>query len=102
MLSLNRPKDESDVDLENVVCYPLDGEATISLKDICTDKGTNYSFSLDLTKLGYYEVTITASSTQSELATDSGDCIPYGNTVWYIYMERYRWQTGFLYQRDFV
>lgn len=83
---LNRPKDESDVDLENVVCYPLDGEATISLKDICTDKGTNYSFSLDLTKLGYYEVTITASSTQSELAqipvTVFRMGTPYGTFTW--------------------
>lgn len=65
---LNRPKDESDVDESDVKCYLLDQEATIDLSDICTDKGTNHSFSLDVKKLGMYEVTLTAGSTQSELA----------------------------------
>lgn len=65
---INRPKDESDVDDSDVKCYVLDDEATIDLSDICTDKGSNHSFSLDVKKLGMYKVTLTASSTQSELA----------------------------------
>ncbi|WP_330421100.1 glycoside hydrolase family 3 protein [Roseburia sp. AM59-24XD] len=45
---INRPADESDVDESTVKFYELDGDLTIDLSDICTDKGTNYSFGLDI------------------------------------------------------
>lgn len=65
---INRPADESDVDESTVEFYELDGDLTIDLSDICTDKGTNYSFGLDILTAGTYEMTLTASSTQSEVA----------------------------------
>lgn len=65
---INRPADESDVDESTVKLYELDGDLTIDLSDICTDKGTNYSFGLDILTAGTYEMTLTASSTQSEVA----------------------------------
>lgn len=65
---INRPADESDVDESTVKFYELDGDLTIDLSDICADKGTNYSFGLDILTAGTYEMTLTASSTQSEVA----------------------------------
>lgn len=65
---INRPADESDVDESTVKFYGLDGDLTIDLSDICTDKGTNYSFGLDILTAGTYEMTLTASSSQSEVA----------------------------------
>ena len=65
---INRPADESDVDESTVKFYELDGDLTIDLSNICTDKGTNYSFGLDILTAGTYEMTLTASSTQSEVA----------------------------------
>ena len=65
---INRPADESDVDESTVKFYELDGDLTIDLSDIFTDKGTNYSFGLDILTAGTYEMTLTASSTQSEVA----------------------------------
>lgn len=65
---INRPADESDVDESTVKFYELDGDLTIDLSDICTDKGTNYSFGLDILTAGTYEMTLTATSTQSEVA----------------------------------
>lgn len=65
---INRPADESDVDESTVKFYELDGDLTIDLSDICTDKGTNYSFGLDILTAGTYEMALTASSTQSEVA----------------------------------
>ena len=38
------------------------------MNDICTDKGTTHSFALTVNRPGYYDVTLTASSTQSALA----------------------------------
>lgn len=65
---INRPADESDVDESSVKFYELDGNLTIDLEDICTDKGTNHSFGLDIKTMGRYKMTLTASSTQSEVA----------------------------------
>lgn len=65
---INRPADESDVDESSVKFYELDGNLTINLEDICTDKGTNHSFGLDIKTMGKYRMTLTASSMQSEVA----------------------------------
>ena len=65
---INRPADESDVDESSVKFYELDENLTINLEDICTDKGTNHSFGLDIKTMGKYRMTLTASSTQSEVA----------------------------------
>lgn len=65
---INRPADESDVDEAAIRFFELDGSLTIDLSDISTDKGTNYSFGLDIMTMGRYKMTLTASSTQSEVA----------------------------------
>ena len=65
---IHRPEEEGDAQDSEVIFYPVDWEITIPLQDICTDKGTSYCFALDISNAGYYEVTLTASSEQSELA----------------------------------
>lgn len=63
----NRPADETD-DGRPVVFYELDNDLTLPLAGICTDKGMNYAFALTVNHPGWYRVTLTASSEQSELA----------------------------------
>ena len=70
---INRPEEETSTG-EAAKRYELNGNLILSTETvedfdkICTDKGAEYSFALDVKKLGHYSVTITASSTQSELA----------------------------------
>lgn len=64
---INRPEDSYDSD-EPVVFYNLDGEFMLDLTGVKTEKGRNYSFAFNVETTGIYKVTITASSTQSELA----------------------------------
>lgn len=64
---INRPQEDAGSD-EPVVFYDVDREFTLDLENINTDKGTNYSFALTVNNPGYYKVTLTASSEQSELA----------------------------------
>ena len=64
---VNRPADEIDSG-EPVIFYELDGEAEISLADICTTKGTSHAFALTVKQPGWYLMTLTASSDQSALA----------------------------------
>lgn len=63
----NRPADAEDQG-EDVVFYDLERDLTLPLDGICTDKGTNYAFALTVQIPGWYRVTLTASSEQSELA----------------------------------
>ena len=70
---INRPETESGAG--NVSArFEIDGdlrlsaETTEGFENICTDKGTEYCFALDVKKLGHYSITLTASSEQSELA----------------------------------
>ena len=64
---INRPADAEDQDGE-VVFYDLGTDLTIPLDGIRTDKGTNFAFALTVNSPGWYRVTLTASSEQSELA----------------------------------
>ena len=64
---LNKPADAED-DGADVVFYDLDSELTLPLTDIPTAKGTNYAFALKVARPGWYRMTLTASSEQSELA----------------------------------
>lgn len=64
---INRP-DNTGEDDTPVVFYEVDREFTLDLSYVKAEKGTNYSFSLIVKNAGYYNVTITASSTQSEVA----------------------------------
>ena len=63
----NRPADAEDQG-GDVVFYDLERDLTLPLDGICTDKGTNYAFALTVQIPGWYRVTLTASSEQSELA----------------------------------
>lgn len=64
---INRPSEDNPDD-KPVVFYELDGNLTLDLTGIRTEKGTNHSFALIVKNEGFYNVTITASSKQSELA----------------------------------
>ena len=64
---LNRPDDETDSD-EPVIFYDLVDGLSLDLTGVKSVKGTNHSFALTVLSPGWYEVSVTASSTQSELA----------------------------------
>ena len=63
----NRPADASDSDAP-VEFFELTDGMVLPLGHIQTDKGTNYPFALTVNDPGWYRVTLTASSDQSELA----------------------------------
>lgn len=48
--------------------YEFDGNFTLDLRGIKSEKGRDYSFGLIVNKEGWYKVTVTASSMQGELA----------------------------------
>lgn len=62
-----RPAEDIPSD-EPVVFYELNDGLKIDLSDVKTLKDTNYSFALTVNDPGWYQVSITASSDQSELA----------------------------------
>ena len=64
---INRPKEDS-TDNDSFIFYDINRELTIPLNDICTDRGTSYSFGLRVHNFSYYKVTLTASSNQGQLA----------------------------------
>ncbi len=64
---INRP-DASNADVGEVVFYKLDRELTVDLSQVNTERGKSFSFVLETEEKGHYSYTITASSTQSELA----------------------------------
>lgn len=64
---INHPEDSAENDTP-VVFYELDGNLKLDLSEVKAEKNTNYSFALTVKNAGYYEVIITASSTQSEVA----------------------------------
>jgi beta-glucosidase len=64
---INRPEGEEISD-EPVTFYDLDEELTINVDGYVSQKGQNYVFAVKADKPGYFNVTVTASSTQSELA----------------------------------
>lgn len=64
---INRPQEE-DGDDQPVIFYELNGELKIDLFDVKSKKNTNYAFALTVNTIGFYDVTITASSEQGELS----------------------------------
>ena len=64
---INRPEEEIP-DSAPVQFYDADEDFTLDLSDVSARKNTDYSFALNLKKAGWYEVTLTASSTEGELA----------------------------------
>lgn len=64
---INRPADECGSD-EPVVFYDLTDGLEIDLSGVKAVKDTNHSFALNVLEPGWYDVIVTASSAQSELA----------------------------------
>ena len=64
---INR-QDGAEISDEPVVFYDIDKKLKIDLNGVKSVKGQNYSFALTLATMGWYKVTVTASSTQSALA----------------------------------
>lgn len=64
---INRPEEDMPSD-EPVVFYDLDNSLVLDLKGIKSEKGKSYSLALVVNNPGWYDITITASSEQSELA----------------------------------
>lgn len=64
---INRP-DSEELSDEPVVFYEIEDSLKLDLSNIRSEKGKNHSFALIIKKLGWYNVTITASSVQSPLA----------------------------------
>ena len=64
---INRPITSANDELP-VIFYDVDKFVDIPLDNISTEKDSTYSFALIINNPGYYKVSVTASSTQSELA----------------------------------
>ncbi|MBR5513959.1 MAG: glycoside hydrolase family 3 protein [Ruminococcus sp.] len=64
---INRPEEDMPSD-EPVIFYDLDNNCTLDLKGVKSDRGKRYSFALVVNNPGWYNITLTASSEQSELA----------------------------------
>ncbi|MBP1590618.1 MAG: glycoside hydrolase family 3 protein, partial [Oscillospiraceae bacterium] len=60
--------DGEDASDEPVVFHEVDDHFKLDLTGVKSEKGKNHSFALIINKQGWYDVTITASSTQSSLA----------------------------------
>lgn len=65
---INRPKDEGDINLEDIEFTALEGDCSFDLTYQECKANTNYILAFDVHKLGTYEVTVTASSDLNELA----------------------------------
>ena len=64
---INRSAEDIPSD-EPVVFYEIDESFTLDLRGVKSEKGRSYSFAIIVNKPGWYNMTITASSEQSELA----------------------------------
>ena len=64
---INRSEGDDASD-EPVVFYEIEDNFKLDLSGVKSEKGKNHSFALIINKQGWYDVTITASSTQSPLA----------------------------------
>ena len=66
---INRPYEDDSYDSEDVVFYPTkNGELTLPLDNVSTEKGTSYVFAFDVDIPGKYSVTISARSNLSATA----------------------------------
>lgn len=76
---INRPADAGDVDSTDIEFHDIDEDLTLDLTGITTEKGSSYAFGLNVSKPGVYKVTLTASSTLSELAQTSVSIFALGS-----------------------
>jgi beta-glucosidase len=64
---INRPDEDMPSD-EPVVFYDIEDTLTLDLNGVKSEKGKSYSLALVVNNPGWYNITLTASSEQSELA----------------------------------
>ena len=76
---INRPAAAGDVDSTDIEFHDIDEDLTLDLTGITTEKGSSYAFGLNVSKPGVYKVTLTASSTLSELAQTSVSIFALGS-----------------------
>lgn len=76
---INRPADAGDVDSTDIEFHDIDEDLTLDLAGSTTEKGSSYAFGLNVSKPGVYKVTLTASSTLSELAQTSVSIFALGS-----------------------
>lgn len=83
---INRPDENGSDGSDNVTFYKISGSLVIDGKDICTDRGCDFIFALDVADLGLYRFTLTGSSELSELAqipvTIFSMGTPFGTFTW--------------------
>lgn len=65
---VNFDGESSQMESNNVKSYKVDREILLDIDGINTNRGSEFSFCLDVTHAGFYEMSITASSDLSELA----------------------------------
>lgn len=65
---INRPVDPSDIDLSDLEYTKLGDNYTVSLLEPASKQDTNYILAFEVAEVGCYKVTLTGSSTLSELA----------------------------------
>lgn len=78
---INRPSDGGDIDSTDIRFYDVDESFTLDLTDRTCEKGSSFAFGLNISKFGTYKVTVTASSTLSELAQTPVTVFALGTTV---------------------
>ena len=76
---INRPADAGDIDSTDIEFHDIDEDLTLDLTGITTEKGSSYAFGLNVSKPGVYKVTLTSSSTLSELAQTSVSIFALGS-----------------------
>ncbi len=59
---------DASVNDSDVEWYDVDGSFTLDLTGVKSEAGKNYSFALNVSRPGWYKITVTASSEASELA----------------------------------
>lgn len=83
---INRPDENNSANSDDVTFYKLDGSVTIDCSDVCTDRGAEFSFALDISEPGRYRFTLTGSSEFSELAQIPVSIFsmgtPFGTFTW--------------------
>ncbi|MGN1107347.1 MAG: glycoside hydrolase family 3 protein, partial [Huintestinicola sp.] len=65
---INRPDDSTTENAGEVPFFKLDGTLVIDGENICTERGSDFIFALDISDLGRYRIIVTGSSELSELA----------------------------------
>ena len=64
---INKPKAAEDAQTD-VEYYKLDDELTVDLSQVITKRGGSFTFAVDSSSIGFYEVTLTGKTNQGNVA----------------------------------